>query len=91
MKALDHNNKAARYLLEKGADPNKISGDPLIPPIMVPLEHGRYFRITETQVEQVKLLIRYGADVNGKGEENISPLEYARTIREDEGREIVIS
>lgn len=91
MKALEsENNRAAEYLLEKGADPNMMSGDPAMPPIMIPIHRGSYTTITDVQFNQIKLLIKYGADVNKKNEYGTLPLELARSIRYEGEREIAI-
>jgi ankyrin repeat protein len=87
--ALEEKNTAAEYLLQKGADPDKPEGDDLMPPITVPIYNGDWARITKTEVEQVKLLIRYGADVNQKDEDGISPIEWAMSSRYDSAKEIV--
>ena len=90
MRALSENSGAAEHLLERGADPNFMGGYPEMPPIMVPIYHGFHFRVTDVQIKQVRLLIKYGADVNKKDKDGTTPLEYARSLRRAEGRPIAI-
>jgi ankyrin repeat protein len=60
--------RAARKLLERGADPNAPDPGDDITPIHYALNHG---------ADMVQLLIDHGADVNTPGRSNETPLGAA--------------
>lgn len=62
--------RAARTLLEQGADPNRCDPDDTAYPIHYALNHGP---------EMVQLLVDHGADVNIPGRGNATPLAKAES------------
>jgi len=61
-----NDNAAFEHLLKKGADPNAMGSYHLIPTIMLPIYYVQNFRLTDERLNQLRLLIKYGADVNYK-------------------------
>ncbi|MCX7024761.1 MAG: hypothetical protein NT080_09100 [Spirochaetes bacterium] len=87
--AIDEMNGAVEHLLAKGADPDKVAGSEAAPPISFAILNADYRPWMETAAAQVRVLIRYGANVDAKGGEGRFPMEMARKLRYDAGREIV--
>jgi ankyrin repeat protein len=73
---------AARLLLEAGADPNLPKTGLRNTPM--------HFSIDTGDVEMVRLLLRYGADVNAAGRHGLCPIHNIRMVKnEDAQREIL--
>jgi len=89
MCALSQDSRAAEYLLKKGADPNLAGSSEDLLPIMIPIAAIKNSTLTKSRLNQISLLIKYGADINGKNGAGQTPLEYAQILRSSE-REPVI-
>ncbi len=88
MWALWSDNAACEHLLKKGADPNAMGSYHLIPTIMLPIYYVQNFRLTNRRLNQLRLLIKYGADVNKPDTYGTTPLDYAWSLRSSEGKPI---
>jgi len=88
MWALWSDNAACEHLLKKGADPNAMGSYHLIPTIMLPIYFVQNFRLTDERLNQLRLLIKYGADVNKPDSYGTTPLDYAWSLRSSEARPI---
>ncbi len=86
--ALAEDNKAVEFLLKKGADPNLEGSDYDLLPLMIPIFYVDESRLTESRLQQIRMLLEYGADINRKSSNGTSTLEYAQTLRSDESRPI---
>ncbi len=82
--ALSFDTPAAEYLLKKGADPNLIGSSDKLLPIMIPIAYIKDSVLTQSRLNQISLLINYGADVNRKNGAGQTALEYAQTLRSNE-------
>ncbi len=67
------------FLLDRGADPNKNGADDNITPLMMPFQrYSQHLSRDEEKIEVMRLLLRYGADINGKDRNGTTVLDYAR-------------
>ncbi|MBN1699436.1 MAG: ankyrin repeat domain-containing protein [Spirochaetales bacterium] len=90
MWALWEDNEALQYLLDKGADPDAMGSYHLVPPLFIPMDYVHNFRLTQRRVEQFRLLIAYGADINRKDYYGMTAIEYAWSVlRSDEAKPFV--
>jgi hypothetical protein len=58
-------------------------------PVMVPMYYVNNTVQAKERLVQIKLLIKYGADVNKTDKKGQTPIEYAMTLRPDERRLIM--
>ncbi|MEJ2663720.1 MAG: ankyrin repeat domain-containing protein [Spirochaetia bacterium] len=84
IEALWEDNAAVEHLLRKGADPNLIGSDYALVPLEIPMCAVNNYLQARKRSRQVKMLIRYGADVDKVDGEGRTPLEYAWTLRSNE-------
>lgn len=67
------------FLLDRGADPNKNGADDNITPLMMPFQrYSQHLSRDEEKIEIVRLLLQYGADINGEDRDGRTVLNYAR-------------
>lgn len=88
-KSLARRSKSYYLLLKMGADPNLAGGYDSYTPIQHILHHLKNRNVTNEMIEQIRLLIFYGADVNKKDNNGISFLGLARSLRYSELKEII--
>lgn len=86
--ALAEDNKAVEFLLKKGADPNLEGSDYNLLPLMIPVFYINEYNLTESRLQQIRMLLEYGADINRKSSDGATVLEYAQTLRSDESRPV---
>ena len=67
------------FLLDRGADPNKNGADDNITPLMMPFQrYSQHLSRDDEKIEIVRLLLQYGADINGTDRNGSTVLNYAR-------------
>ena len=67
------------FLLDRGADPDKNGADNNIAPLMMPFQrYSQHLSRDEEKIEVVRLLLQYGADINGEDRDGRTVLDYAR-------------
>ncbi len=87
--AVENRHDTAKRLLERGADPDKAAGSDAMPPIFYAIMNADYHQWVKLAGDQVRLLVRHGADVDARDGQGRRPIEQARRLRFDAGAEIV--